>query len=148
MNNIIKLIKQYQTFIKYMISAGISFILDLGLFTLFNILLKTNLSSKSILVATILARAISSFINYLLNRNRVFKQNEKGIDKITLIKYYLLVVIQMCVSAISVYLLFNLTNINETLIKIPVEIILFMINYFVQKHFIFYNKKERQNEKI
>ena len=74
MNNIIKLIKQYQTFIKYMISAGISFILDLGLFTLFNILLKTNLSSKSILVATILARAISSFINYLLNRNRVFKQ--------------------------------------------------------------------------
>lgn len=148
MNNIIKLIKQYQTFIKYMISAGISFILDLGLFTLFNILLKTNLSSKSILVATILARAISSFINYLLNRNRVFKQNEKGIDKITLIKYYLLVVIQMCVSAISVYLLFNLTNINETIIKIPVEIILFMINYFVQKHFIFYNKKERQNEKI
>ena len=131
-----------------MISAGISFILDLGLFTLFNILLKTNLSSKSILVATILARAISSFINYLLNRNRVFKQNEKGIDKITLIKYYLLVVIQMCVSAISVYLLFNLTNINETIIKIPVEIILFMINYFVQKHFIFYNKKERQNEKI
>ena len=148
MNNIIKLIKQYQTFIKYMISAGISFILDLGLFTLFNILLKTNLSSKSILVATILARAISSFINYLLNRNRVFKQNEKGIDKITLIKYYLLVVIQMCVSAISVYLLFNLTNINETIIKIPVEIILFMINYFVQKHFIFYNKKEKQNEKI
>ena len=89
MNNIIKLIKQYQTFIKYMISAGISFILDLGLFTLFNILLKTNLSSKSILVATILARAISSFINYLLNRNRVFKQNEKGIDKITFI-YYLI----------------------------------------------------------
>ena len=141
MNSLVNIVKKYSVFIKYIISAGISFAIDLTLFTLFNHLLKGVLSDLSIILATILARVISSFINYLMNRNGVFKKNANKIDSKTLIKYYCLVIIQMCVSAGSVFLLYKITNINETLIKIPVEIILFLINYFVQKHFIFYDKK-------
>ena len=148
MEKIINLFRKYQTFIKYVISAGISFIIDLTLFTLFNYLLKDAIAAFSIIAATILARIISSFINYLMNRNGVFKKNTKKIDSGTLIKYYILVIIQMCVSAFLVFAIYKITNLNETLIKIPVEIILFMINYFVQKHFIFCNKKEQKNEKI
>ena len=141
MNSLVNLIKKYSIFIKYIISAGISFAIDLTLFTLFNFLLKGVLSDLSIILATILARIISSFINYLMNRNGVFKKNTKKIDSTTLTKYYGLVIIQMCVSAALVFILYRVTNINETLIKIPVEIVLFLKNYFVQKHFIFYDKK-------
>lgn len=142
MNSLFNVIKKYSVFLKYIISAGISFVIDLTLFTLLNILLKNILSDLSIIIATILARIISSFINYLMNRNGVFKKNTKTIDKTTLIKYYILVVIQMCVSASLVFILYKLTNFNETLIKIPVEIVLFMINYFIQKKYIFCDKKE------
>jgi len=62
-------------------------------------------------------------------------------DKVTLIKYYTLVVIQMFVSATVVSTLYNAFSIYEVFIKIPVEVVLFLINYFVQKKFIFNDKK-------
>ena len=64
MNSLVNIVKKYSVFIKYIISAGISFAIDLTLFTLFNLLLKGVLSDLSIILATILARVISSFINY------------------------------------------------------------------------------------
>ena len=58
------LLKKYSTFIKYIFSAGTSFILDQGLFRLFLIFLKKMIGDASIFVATVLARIISSFYNY------------------------------------------------------------------------------------
>lgn len=143
MKKILDLIKKYKVFLKYIVSAGISFVLDLSFFTVFSILLKGNKVVNYILIATILARIISSLINYLLNRNSVFKKNDKVMDANTLIKYYVLVVIQMFVSATLVALIYDATNIYETVIKIPIEIILFMVNYFVQKKFIFNDKVKK-----
>ena len=143
-----KFINKYQTFIKYIFSAGLSFALDLTLFTVFTHLLRLAISNYAIIVATILARIISSFINYHLNRNKVFKKSSDNsnskIDKTTFVKYVCLVVVQMFVSSFTVYALYNATHLNETLIKIPVEVVLFMVNYFVQKIFIFNDKKSKK----
>lgn len=141
MNKTLNLIKKHIVFIKYIFSAGISFALDLSLFTIFSFLLKQSIGNSGIFVATILARIISSFINYLINRNTVFNNNGSGMDRVTLIKYYTLVVIQMFVSATAVSALYNTFSIYEVFIKIPVEVVLFLINYFVQKKFIFNDKK-------
>lgn len=133
-----KLLEKYKTFIKYIISAGISFGLDLGLFVLFSKLLGLVIGDTAIIVGTILARIISSLINYLLNKNKVFNyDNNKGVDKKTLIKYYILVVIQMLVSAFSVWIIHNVINIEATLIKMLVDVVIFIVNYFVQKKYIF-----------
>lgn len=131
-------IKKYSTFIKYVISAGISFGIDVGLFTIFTFLFKTVLGDLAIFVCNLGARVISSFFNYLMNRNAVFKKdNNSKADKNTLIKYYILVVIQFFVSTGLIYLFHNLTSFNETLVKIPVDVFIFMVNYFVQKLYIF-----------
>jgi len=139
MKQIQNLVKKYHTFIKYVFSAGISFLIDLTFFTIFVSILKVLIASYSIIISTILARGISSFINYHINRNTVFKKYDDNskIDKESFIKNITLVIIQMFISSISVFVLYNLTKQNETLIKIPVECILFIINYFVQKLFIF-----------
>ena len=126
------MIKKYETFIKYIFVAIISFLIDISIFTLFNKILDFD---KKIILATIIARIVSSFINYLLNKDKVFKSNE-GIIK-TLIKYYSLVIIQMFLSAILVDSLYTLIKIDATLIKIPVEFILFICNYLIQKLLIF-----------
>lgn len=133
----VNLLKKYSTFIKYIFSAGTSFILDQGLFRLFLVFLKKMIGDASIFVATVLARIISSFYNYLVNRNAVFKTDKKGMDSTTFVKYFALVVIQMGVSSSLVFIGYKILEIDETLIKIPVDVFLFMINYFIQKKFIF-----------
>jgi len=132
------LFKKYETFIKYLIVAGISFIMDILFFNVFYIVF-----AKKIIIATILARVISSFINYLLNRNQVFKSAEK--NSITIVKYYSLVVIQMLISALLVDNLYKLIKINATFIKVPVEVFLFICNYVIQKLFIFKRGKNENN---
>ncbi len=141
-----KLFKKFETFINYLLSAGVCFAVDLALFSLFSLILKNYVGDFAIFLATILARIISSLINYFLNRNAVFKVNNKVMDIKTLTKYYFLVVIQMLLSATIVSSLYKTFNIYETLIKIPVEIVLFFINYIIQKLFIF--PKEEKNFKI
>lgn len=135
-----ELVKKYEMFIKYIFVAGISFVIDIVFFSLFKFIFIGN-----IIVATILARVISSFINYLLNKDKVFKSNEKNSK--TIIKYYILVVIQMLVSAFAVDNLYKLIHINATLIKIPVEFILFVCNYLIQKILIFKRGNHENSKK-
>lgn len=134
-----KAYKKYETFLKYIFVAGISFVIDILFFNIFN-----NLISLSIIISTICARVISSFINYLLNRDKVFKSDENKLK--TVIKYYILVIIQMSVSALFVDNLYKLIKINPTIIKIPVEFTLFICNYIIQKVLIFKKGNHEKNK--
>lgn len=114
--------------IKYIFSSGTSFLLDLILFTIFNYFI------KNILISTILARVLSSLYNYFMNSRLVFKSYSRS----SIYKYYLLVIIQMFVSAFLVNGLSSLfVEINDTIIKFFVDIVIFVVNYFVQKEVIF-----------
>lgn len=118
----------FMKMIRYIFSSGSSFILDILLFSLFNYLI------KNIILATILARVISSFYNYLVNSRLVFKQYTKN----SIIKYYCLVIIQMFASAFFVSILSSLLiKINDSIIKFFVDIFIFVVNYFIQKEVVF-----------
>lgn len=149
MENLKKLLKKYSTLIKYVFSAGISFVIDLVLFTIFNALFKNIVPTKAVIAATICARIISSVINYSINRNRVFASSKDGssFDTKSFSKYVTLVIIQMFVSSFTVQGLYNITHLNETLIKIPVECILFVVNYIIQKLFIFKKDDSKTSKK-
>lgn len=128
------LIKRNKTFFVYVLSAGSSFFIDLLLFTIFNALLSKFLGYGSIIVATILARILSSFYNFLINSKYVFKKYSRKM----LVEYYVLVIIQMLLSSTLVYLINRfLFDTFATIIKFFVDIILFIVNYFIQKLIIF-----------
>ncbi len=133
----INILKKYSTILKYLFSAGTSFLLDLTLFTIFLFVLKKGMGDAGIFVSTVLARILSSFYNYFLNKNAVFQSGKEKVDKITLTKYYCLVVVQMLVSSTSVFFLHQLFRVPETIIKIPVDVVLFIVNYWIQKNWIF-----------
>ena len=123
-----------KTFIYYIFSAGSSFFLDLLLFTIFNLILSNIMNFEAIIVSTILARILSSFYNYLINSRVVFKKYSSKM----FFKYYLLVIIQMIISSLLVYLINKfLLDLFATFIKFFVDIVLFVINYFIQKRIIF-----------
>ena len=145
MEKIKLLIKKYYVYVTYIISAGISFGLDLSLFSLFLWLLNDKISA-SILVASYLARALSSFVNYLINKYKVFKYN-KDTQKSdnTIWQYFGLVIINITVSAILVDTISKIIPIYATIIKSVIDVIIFVINFFVQKKFIF---NENKNNKV
>lgn len=133
-----KTVKHNYTFIKYINSAVLSFLVDLGLFTLLSKLFDIVIGDAAIIIGTIIARIISSLFNYLLNKNKVFdRKGNNSVDKETLIKYYLLVLIQMFVSAFSVWIINKVIDIDASFIKIIVDGIIFVVNYYVQKYYIF-----------
>ena len=125
-----KLLKKYGTFLKYIGISLVSFIIDIFLFGSFNTFFKIDE-----LPATILARAISSPINFLLNKKRVFKSNVKVLN--SSVKYFSLVVVQMLISGFVVDTICEYVTFNAVFIKVPVEIILFVTNYLIQKYLIF-----------
>lgn len=117
--------------IKYLFSAGSSFILDNVLFNIFIFLIGPGVIS--IYVCTTLARIISSIYNYFINSRVVFKNK----DKKTIIGYFILVIVQMFVSATAVSLIDKFIGGNTGIIKVIVDIIIFVVNYIIQKEVIF-----------
>ena len=127
------------SFVKFSASSGICFLLDYGLFTLLNaVLLRGMADGVRELIATYGARIVSAVVNFLLNRNIVFQSGAH--PGRSAVRYALLAVVQAAVSAALVYLIRRLTGssqLMETVIKIPVDVGLFLASYQIQKHWVF-----------
>lgn len=147
---------------KYTISSLICCVIDIGLFNLFNILMtKTGMLSNlhidvengnflkilaggkdlalQMLIATVLARIISSIVNYMLNRRAVFESN--ATVKKSAWKYYILCVCQTILAALGVYLMTVIFGNNEALqglvYKPVVDVLLFFASYQIQQRWVF-----------
>lgn len=130
----------YKLFAKYIISSISSFILDILLYTVFvNLLpeMKNNIITE-IVVATIVSRIISATYNFIVNSKMVFKNKNKD----SVIKYLILSGIQMFISAFAVSKLFELLHLNSTLIKVIVDTIIFIINFIIQREWVFKKNKK------
>lgn len=129
-------IRIYKQFIKYIIASVSSFVLDIALFSLFYKIFNKQIV-KPILFATIVSRVISSLYNYFVNSKVVFKRA----DKSSIIKYFILVVFQMFASALLVELLVKtILKFNPTIVKMIVDTVIFIVNYFVQREWVFKKK--------
>ncbi len=127
----------YKLFIKYIIVALSSFFIDILLFSLFLIAYDKIGLTHPIITSTITARILSSIYNYFINAKLVFKK----MNKLSIIKYFLLVFIQMWVSAFAVAGICKVIPVNPVALKIVVDTFIFVFNFIIQREFIF-NKKE------
>ena len=125
---------EFKTLLKYVMTALAATAVDLLLFAGFHVILNTRIGDTSIIVATVIARILSSIVHYMMNSRLVFGQW----DKTSLIKFLLLQAAIMCASAVGVYVLSRLLRgIYATFIKMFVDTALFFVNYSVQKLLIF-----------
>lgn len=124
------------SFIRYMCSSVVCFIVDQGLFSILIGIFKF-VGNYSIFLATVLSRIFSAVLNYNINKKLVFNSDEKSASY----KYAFLCCVQMMASALFVTLISkfnNLTNIN--IIKVFVDIGLFFVSYLIQKLWVFRRK--------
>ncbi len=134
--------KKSGSFLRYSASSVICFLLDYGLFTLLNaVLLRGMADGLRELIATYGARIVSAAVNFLLNRNIVFR--DASDPRGAAVRYTVLAVAQAAVSAVLVYAVRRLTGssqLMETAIKIPVDVGLFLASYQIQKRWVFKTK--------
>ena len=119
----------YMVIFRYLFSSVTSFAVDYLLYWLCLGLLRL-----SPLVSYALARLVSSQVNYHLNKHTVF--SGRG-GKHSMVKYYALAVAQGLVGAGLVQVLPQMLPISAAIIKIPVDLALFAVSYFIQRDFVF-----------
>jgi dolichol-phosphate mannosyltransferase len=125
----------FKSFFKFMSTSIMSFLLDISLFQLFISLFSILSPEIRILGATVIARVFSALFNYSANKSYVF-ESEKSVSS-SLWRYFCLAIIQLACSAGLVYLIYSITGVQETVIKVFVDIFLFFISYRIQKSYIF-----------
>ncbi len=142
-------------FFKFISASVLSFLVDYLLFFLLSSLLFPAVwptpvtvfgsvlpaSDLRQLIATYGARIVSAAVNYKLNRKFVFTlRSSAGAPG----RYALLCALVATVSGLTVgalHLLFP--SVSTTLLKIPVDVLLFILNYFIQKNWVFRPSREK-----
>ncbi len=138
-------LKIYGVILKFMLSSGLSSIIDIVVFTLLNLLIPLTVDERlRVLIATFGARVVSSLFNFFANRTKVFKSTE--CVGATMLRYYILCIVQTACSYGLVYLLTafipDKLRIIDSLIKIAVDVILFFLSFGVQRDWVFGNKRK------
>ena len=143
-------------FFKFISASLVSFLLDYGLYLLFNALLKKvpGLSEEvrvlflrfvpHITIATVAARLLSGIFNFTVNRNYVF--GDKGKISRSFPRYLVVFFMNMILSAALTSGLHLWLGWSENLIKIPVDILLFCLSYKLQQSWVFAPEKEKTTD--
>ena len=142
-------IRIYGVIIRYIASSLASTLVDVSLFTLLNLLFgKLGFSDElRIILAQAIARIVSSFVNFSINRKVVFKSKDNYGS--TMLKYYILCACQLAASTGLVYLfstvVFRLSegSIFDTLIKVVVDTFLFFLSFRIQQNWVFVSRKKK-----
>ncbi len=133
------ILKDLFKFTKFSIASIVSAIIDLLIFTFISSVIFPEVSAYSLFIATTVARVLATLFNFFLSKHFVFKIQIE--TKLALIKYYFLAVMKMLLSWLLVLVLYKILSYNETVIKIPVDCILFFVGYILQKIWVFKNKE-------
>lgn len=119
----------YMVIFRYLFSSVTSFAVDYLLYWLC-----LGVFKFAPLLSYALARLVSSQVNYHLNKHTVF--SGRG-GKHSMVKYYALAVAQGALGAALVQVLPGILPISAAIIKIPVDLVLFALSYFIQRDYVF-----------
>lgn len=132
--------KRLLQILKFSLSSFIAWLLE---FLLYDILILIWVDDAAVRALYYLARIIILIPNFIINRQMVFSKNA-SVGKAA-VKFVFLQLLMMIVAAESTHLLSNLVDIGEVLtpivVRVPVDVALFVVSYFVQKIWIFKDKQ-------
>ena len=131
--------------IRFSASSLFSVLVDQGVFALLNAYLLSGMETgKRQLIGTLSGRVISSVVNYSCNKRLVFKtQSSKG----SLLRYFTLCAVQTAASFAllrGLTALFGTEGLQDNLVKMAVDTLLFFISYRFQKRWVFADSKDKK----
>ncbi len=138
-------VRIYALILRFLASSMSSMLVDIAAFYLLTRFLAPSLDARfATIVCTAIARALSSAFNFTVNRRVVFRSGAPV--AVTLLRYYALAVPIMLISGGCVTLLkfcFGATlPIAVTLIKLAVDVVLYIVSFRVQHEWVFGGKRK------
>ena len=135
-------------FFRYTLSSLVSFVVDSGMVYLLTVLLRTILNDPLLgTVATVGARAVSSLLNFYMNKKLVFRTKVNTLK--AMIRYYALAIPQLLVQSVlnqAVYTIFSIGSDQpglRTVIHIVIMTILFIVSFTIQQRWVFAPQKSK-----
>ena len=120
-----------------------SFLAWLAEFLLYDLLILIWVDDAAVRALYYIARLIICIPNFIINRQMVFSKNEKVTNAV--IKFFVLQLALMIASAEATHFLSEVVDIGEVLtpivVRVPVDFAFFVVSYFLQKFWIFKDKK-------
>ena len=145
---IYKLILAY--FFRYTLSSLLSSAVDLIAYFLLTRFLSGSLTGLALTsAATVIARILSSLLNFFVNKTLVFQSKERTGSAI--VKYYALAIPQMAAQALLTHGVYSLLHISgnltglRTLIYAVVMTVLYFISYSIQQRWVFAPQKHKNS---
>ena len=135
-------------FFRYTVSSLISAVVDTGAYSLLTALLKTVLQGFALTAAAgVTARAISSLLNFYMNKKLVFQTNVNTGK--AMLRYYMLALPQMAAQVLLTQGVYSLLGISDsanglrTLIYAVVMTVLYFLSYVIQQRWVFAPQKSK-----
>ncbi len=138
----------FSSFARFVGSSAFCFLVDYGMYLLLNHLMKTYVPALDyyisifilrfmarIAIATVAARIVSATVNFVINKRLVFESQVRTAK--AFFRYACTVVLIVILSAGIVSTLHVGLGMSDTLVKIPVDITLFCLSYFLQRKWVF-----------
>lgn len=144
-----KLFEKYSG-LRYVLSSASAFVVDTALYYVFNhflfgIVLNMG-DAQASSAALCMARALSSFFNFNVNNFIVFRHGKEDYGH-ALAKYYCLCLPQLLASELLLHganaLLGIEDDLLQTVVKVIVDGVLFVISYFIQNKWVFSKKRNK-----
>lgn len=130
----------FSGFIKFLLSSVSSFLMDIGIFTLSNVVLFSGLDkTANIFASTALARVVSSLANYAINYRLVFQSSSRRAT--SLLRYSALCAAQLSASAGLVSFACFITKLSAPFVKVFVDLILFFLSFQIQQNWVYKRKR-------
>lgn len=132
--------KRFLQILKFSLSSFIAWLLE---FLLYDILILIWVDDAAVRALYYVARIVILIPNFLINRQMVFSKNA-SVGKAAA-KFFALQLAIMIIAAEATHLLSKVVDIGEVLtpivVRVPVDVGLFVVSYFVQKRWIFKDKE-------
>ena len=138
----------FKVMFKFLLSSGAAFLIDTGIFYILMKLFGARWGAFAPSISLVIARAVSSFVNFNANKSFVFRS--KAGYKRAMLRYYALCAVQLAVNAALTNGLVALASKAaghtisaglSTLIQIAVMTVLFFLSYPIQREWVFSEKK-------
>ena len=130
----------FMKILKFSASSFLSFLLDYGMYSAFLWVMRGTAKGFSVLCSNVAARIISGCFNYHINRKLVF---QKETNTTAMAAEYVFLAAGILAGNTLILELFVGAGMNRYVAKPCTELLFFMISWFVQRTFIFKQKKTR-----
>lgn len=130
----IHILKNYQEKLLFIVSGGIQYLLDIGLFALLVSIVGNNMSIN------IVSRCGAGVMGFYINGFVVFKSlKDKSFQLVAIaaLKFLLLLGLMTIISSVLLSFFINLPSSNFILAKGIIEIGLAIVSFFIQKYVVY-----------